>query len=55
MSVKYDKKVIKQGDGRTFPKEGDIVTISYTGWIYDANAPDRKGEQYVHAPYSLPS
>ena len=31
MAVKID--IVKEGDGKTFPKEGDSVTIHYTGTL----------------------
>ena len=31
------------------PRRGWFVTIRYTGWVYDENAPDRKGKQFVHS------
>lgn len=32
------------GDGET-AVSGDIVTVHYTGWLYDASKPDQKGAQ----------
>jgi FKBP-type peptidyl-prolyl cis-trans isomerase FkpA len=31
------------------PKRGWFVTIRYTGWVYDENAPDKKGKQFIHS------
>lgn len=31
------------------PQRGWFVTIRYTGWVYDDNAPDKKGKQFVHS------
>ena len=28
---------------------GQPLTVSYTGWLYDANAPDNKGQQFDSA------
>jgi hypothetical protein len=36
------KQVIKQGDGQTFPKNGDNVTMEYTGWLEENG---KKGKQ----------
>jgi FK506-binding protein 1 len=44
------KTVIKEGDGGASPKAGDTVIIEYTGFLYDANAPNNKGNQYVPLP-----
>lgn len=29
------KKVLKEGDGKTYPTKGNDVTIEYTGNLYD--------------------
>lgn len=31
------------------PRRGWFVTIRYTGWVYDENAPDKKGKQFIHS------
>jgi FK506-binding protein 1 len=36
------KQIIKQGDGSTYPKNGDNVTMEYTGWISEGG---KKGKQ----------
>jgi len=45
------KKIIKQGNGVDKPKQGDNVTMEYTGNLYDESkaSNDYKGKQYVHA------
>ncbi len=35
--------VVGEGDAAT---AGDEVSVHYTGWLYDQNAPDRRGEQF---------
>jgi FKBP-type peptidyl-prolyl cis-trans isomerase FkpA len=40
--VKNDTVV---GDGRE-AEIGFIVSVHYTGWLYDENAPDKKGEKF---------
>ena len=45
------RKVIKEGTGSEMPREGDEITVEYTGHLYDSNVgpeKDFKGEQYVH-------
>ncbi|KAI4739118.1 hypothetical protein E4T45_15052 [Aureobasidium sp. EXF-8846] len=37
------KQIIKQGDGSTYPKNGDNVTMEYTGWISENG---QKGKQF---------
>jgi FK506-binding protein 1 len=32
------KKLYKSGNGVDQPKTGDLVTIDYTGWLYDPKA-----------------
>lgn len=42
------RKVIKEGSGSEMPKEGDEITVEYTGYLYDPNVgpeKDFKGEQ----------
>ena len=36
------------GDGKTYAKAGDNITMEYTGTLYDENAPNKKGKQYAH-------
>ncbi|HSR02862.1 MAG TPA: FKBP-type peptidyl-prolyl cis-trans isomerase [Methylophilaceae bacterium] len=40
--VKNDTAI---GDGRE-AEIGFIVSVHYTGWLYDENAPDKKGEKF---------
>ncbi len=42
-----EKMILQQGDGVTRPKQGDNVTMEYTGYLYDANneANSFKGEK----------
>ena len=35
--------VVGEGDAAT---AGDEVSVHYTGWLYDQNAPDMRGEQF---------
>ena len=47
----FTRKVIEDGNGSDMPKEGDEITVEYTGYLYDLDAglgKDFKGEQYVH-------
>ena len=30
----------------TVARDGDVVQVSYTGWLYDANAKDRHGAEF---------
>lgn len=39
------KKDIKVGEGKEAVK-GKAVLVHYTGWLYDAKAPDQKGAQF---------
>ena len=36
---------VATGDG-TVAAAGDEVTVHYTGWLYDQDAPDHRGEQF---------
>ncbi|KAI7130262.1 hypothetical protein KC343_g12163 [Hortaea werneckii] len=40
------KQLISPGNGTDKPKQGDTITMEYTGTLYDANAPDNKGKQF---------
>lgn len=40
------KETIREGSG-AIPQNGQTVTIEYTGWLNDPNAPNKKGAQYV--------
>lgn len=46
MASQFSKNTIKQGDGTTYPKVGDTVTMEYTGWLYDENKPQNRGKQF---------
>ena len=35
----------KNGHGRA-AVAGDLVTVHYTGWLFDASAPDNRGEKF---------
>jgi len=39
------KTVLKEGNG-PIPKNGDTVTIEYTGYLKDTNKPENKGEKF---------
>src|SRR3546814_5861766 len=36
---------LKAGTGAV-ASSGDEVSVHYTGWLYDENAPDQRGEQF---------
>jgi FK506-binding protein 1 len=36
------KQIIKKGDGKTYPRNGDKVTMEYTGWLEENG---KKGKQ----------
>ncbi|RMY77951.1 hypothetical protein D0862_13459 [Hortaea werneckii] len=38
--------LISPGNGTDKPKQGDTITMEYTGTLYDQNAPDNKGKQF---------
>ena len=39
------KEILKEGNGQDYPKQGDQVTIEYTGNLYDPEASDNRGTQ----------
>lgn len=41
------KTVISPGNGQQFPQKGDQISMHYTGCLYDENAPNKMGKQYV--------
>ncbi len=43
--AKLQIEIIKNGYGRA-AKAGDNVTVHYTGWLYDENAPDNRGDKF---------
>ena len=44
-----ERTVLKSGNEVDKPQKGDLVTIEYTGNLYDDSAPEKKGTQY--GPY----
>jgi len=40
-----EKQLLQDGNGVDKPKKGDEVTIEYTGWLYDANKAQHRGNQ----------
>jgi FK506-binding protein 1 len=42
-----EKTLITQGNGTDTPKKGDVVTMEYTGWLYDTSKPQNKGDKSV--------
>lgn len=40
------KIVIKPGNGIDYPKKNDEVSMEYTGWLFDDEAPDHKGAKF---------
>ncbi|KAF1939979.1 FKBP-type peptidyl-prolyl isomeras-like protein [Clathrospora elynae] len=41
-----EKIVLKPGNGIDYPKKHDEVSLKYTGWLFDEDAPDHKGTQF---------
>jgi len=48
INMGVDKKILKEGNGTDKPKNGDNVTMEYTGWLYDQKqaSNDYKGKQF---------
>lgn len=40
------KEIITEGNGADKPKAGDIVTMNYTGWLYQEDQPGKRGKEY---------
>ncbi|KAL1800642.1 hypothetical protein ACET3X_000984 [Alternaria dauci] len=45
-SMGVEKLVIKPGNGIDYPKKHDEVSMEYTGWLFDDDAPDHKGGKF---------
>ena len=43
--AKLQIEIIKNGYGRA-AEAGDLVTVHYTGWLYDESAPDNRGDKF---------
>lgn len=41
------KETVAPGNGSDRPKKGDNITMEYTGFLYDHNAPSGRGKQYA--------
>ncbi|KAJ9627541.1 uncharacterized protein PV06_05887 [Exophiala oligosperma] len=46
MATQFEKKLVKEGNKTDYPKQGDTVTIEYTGWLFDPSAGENKGNQF---------
>ncbi|ERF76785.1 hypothetical protein EPUS_02324 [Endocarpon pusillum Z07020] len=46
MSETLQKEVISPGNGIDKPKAGDVVTMDYTGWLYEKNQPENRGKLF---------
>jgi hypothetical protein len=44
MPETLQKEVIREGNGTDKPKAGDVVTMDYTGWLYEKNEPNNRGK-----------
>ena len=40
-----DARILNNGYGRS-AQAGDLAEVHYTGWLYDENAEDRRGEKF---------
>jgi FKBP-type peptidyl-prolyl cis-trans isomerase len=38
-------RILREGNGTT-AQTGDIAIVHYTGWLYDDNAPDKRGTKF---------
>ncbi|KAJ9263326.1 hypothetical protein DTO195F2_2982 [Paecilomyces variotii] len=43
---KWTRTVLKEGDKQNFPKKGDLVSIHYTGCLYDPSKTHNMGKQF---------
>ncbi|RVX65770.1 hypothetical protein B0A52_10376 [Exophiala mesophila] len=48
MAVSLQKRILRPGNGKDYPRKLDEVIIEYTGWLHDANLADQgyKGEEF---------
>jgi len=40
------KDILTPGDQKTYPRAGDTVIMSYTGWLYSKSKPNNRGTQF---------
>jgi FK506-binding protein 1 len=38
------KETTREGNGIDKPQAGDTVTMDYTGWLYNKNKPENRGD-----------
>lgn len=43
--MRLEKRLIRAGDGVTFPSAGSLVTVDYVLWLYSAGQPEGKGQE----------
>ncbi|KNG52225.1 peptidyl-prolyl cis-trans isomerase [Stemphylium lycopersici] len=41
-----EKIISRPGNGTDFPRKHDEISVEYTGWLFDDDAPDHKGTQF---------
>lgn len=48
MATQLNKQLKESGNGTDFPKQGDQITMAYTGWLHDPSKADNeyKGDQF---------
>jgi len=44
--MSLEKAVISEGDGKTYPRTGDTITMEYTGYLFDSSKPNNRGSQF---------
>lgn len=46
MAETLQKETVVAGNGTDKPKAGDMVTMHYTGWLYEPGKAQNRGNQY---------
>lgn len=46
--IDFIKDIIRPGNGVDYPKQGDMVTVHYHGYLYDPTRSWNRGRRYVN-------
>lgn len=43
------KQILQEGNKQDYPQKGDMISMHYTGCLYNESAPNKMGDKYVYS------